>query len=731
MKASSILRTGFFYSGVAVTLASFGLFFGSSSAQASDRSSYLHFMNGLMLERKGNYDSALQEYRTTILLDPQSVFVRKQALNLALHMGKMAEAEEWAKYVVAVDSGAAENWVLYGNMQWAKGKLEAARSAFEKAAALDAQNSEAVYQLASLWSAKDPDKSVEYLKKYMLLKPDDAADIYYQIAVLYNVKGNFEEMRKNLLRSKEEDPSYPQPRYMLANYYEVRNATAAALAEYRALLELEGGNVELLNHIGELYASPAVNDPSEAEKYFMRSYALDRSNAVACFWLSVISEQRRDFQAAADFLESSKDLRENSDTVLRLGYYYTQSERYGKAISLLEAAHKKWPDNLEIAYYLALGYDDMKKSDKALELLKSVLAKKPGYAEARLQYAIISEREGDIASAEESFRYILAGDPNNATILNYLGYVLADRGLKLEEAETLIARAVKAEPGNGAFLDSLAWVHFKQGRYPLALEGIKTALGLISDDAVLWLHAGDIYAAAGDWKNAWRSYNISFLLDRSGKKKETVDKIKAASKQLPADQASAMTVDFLKTFSPGGREFSAFAKVYADFKGKQIKLDGIIRFSPPEDFSFTLMGPLMAPLWKVKINGGAIEMDAAAIKGVDENAFNYWASLMAMEFKAYLSGAFLNGKFASEDGWDSDRLTGPDRKIYLTEELNAVEKIVPIGNDKLQIRLNDYFFKNMYMLPQTIEFRIPFFSVKTVLDKGQINLKETNVLKPV
>jgi tetratricopeptide (TPR) repeat protein len=704
------------------------LVFDPASIKASDKSSYLHFMNGLVLERKGNYDSALQEYKATMLLDPQSVFVYKHALNLALHIGKVSEAEEWAKYVVAADSGSAENWVLYGNVHWAKGDLEGARSAFEKAAELDKESPEAVYQLASLWSAKSPDKSAEYLKKYLALKPEEAPEVYYQLALLYNIKNDYETMKKYLFKAKAADAMYVQPRYMLANYYEVKNDTASAINEYVELLLLEGGHTELLNHIGELYAAPAVSNLAAAEQYFLKSYALDKTNAVACFWLSVISEQRRDFAAACGYLEASKDLKENPGTVLRLSYYYTQNGGYDKAISLLEDAHKKWPDNLEISYFLALGYDDTRRTSGALQLLKGILAVKPDYVEARLQYAVISEREGDMVAAEENFRYLLAKDPGNANILNYLGYALADRGLKLDEAQELIGKAVKADPSNGAYADSLAWVHFKQGKYPAALDEIKRALKLIYDDAILWDHAGDIYAAGLDWPAAWRAYSISGALARTGKEKEVRAKIKSIRRQIPDPEASALTGEFLRSLALNGKDFSAFVKVYVSFKGKKIKLDGVLRFLAPDNFTFTLMGPLMVPMWKIKIEGNEVSMDAASLKGIDEGTFNYWAALMGTELKDYLSGGFLSGA-GLENGWGSDAMLSPSRKIYLNEG-GYVAKSAPLKEKKFEIRFSDYFMRNMCLIPQTIEFKIPFFSLKMVLDKSQINLKGFNALKP-
>jgi len=703
-----------------------GIMLFSGSALASDKDSYLHFMNGVSLERRGNYDSALQEYKRALMLEPRSVFVYKQALNLALHIGRVEDAEKWARFVVSEDSATAENWVLYGNVCWAKNDLEGARGAFEKALSVDKENAEATYQLASLWSSRDPDKSIAYLKRFLVLRPDEEADVRYQLAVLYNLKSDYKAMKESLLKAKEADSFYPQPRYMLANYYEMINDTASALAEYQDLASMESGNLELFNHIGELYASSAVSNMPEAEKYFLKAYALDKTNPSSCFWLSVISEQRRDFAGAAGFMETSRDLKENPSSVLRLSYYYTQSGRYETAVKMLEDAHKKWPENRELSYFLALGYDDTRRTPKALELLKGLIAADTGYAEARVQYAVISEREGDMAAAEENFRFLLAKDPSNANILNYLGYSLADRGLKLAEAEVLISSAVKLAPDNSAYLDSLAWVYFRQGRSTEAVAQIDSALKLVYDDAVVWEHAGEIYGAVGDYKNSWRAFKISFLLDRSPKRRDTAERIKEAQKKIPPVEAPGLETGFLNDALLQGREFSSFAKLYAKFKGKSVKLDAVVHFSPPEDFSLIVMGPLMAPLWKIKLSGSEVEMDVFSLKGLDEAAFSYWARLMAEEMRDYFSGAWLTGAAPDRPGWDRERLKSAQREIRLDKELGCPESASPERESKLELALGDYFLANLFLIPRTFEFKIPFFSVRLELDKSQINLKEFN-----
>lgn len=693
-------------------------------AAAADKEAYLHFMNGMVLERRGNYDSALQEYRRTMLLDPESVFVYKQALNLALHIGKVDEAAQWAEFVVQKDSATADNWVLYGNVRWAKGDLEGARKAFEKAAELDPAAHEALYQLASLWSSRSPDKAVGYLGKYLELKPEDGAEVYYQMAVLYNMKNDRAGVKDSLLKSKAEDPYYPQPRYMLANYYEMQSDTAAALAEYAELITLEPKNLELFNHIGELYAGPAANNLEEGEKYFLKAWALDKKDPTSCFWLSVISEQKRDFTAAAAYLENSSALKDDAGLVLRLAYYYTQSGSYDRAIGMLEKAALKWPENAEIAYFLALGYDDTGKTQKALAGLRAIVQKNPDNAEARMQLAVLSERENDMAAAEEHFRYLIAKKPDNANVLNYLGYSLADRGLKLDEAELLIMGAVALEPANGAYLDSFAWVKFKRGNFPGALDGIKRAVAAVNDDAVIWAHAGDIYAASGDHGRAWLAWKNAWLLEKPGKRGKAEARLKDLAGKL-GPRLPALQLAYLKTFSPAAHEFSSFAKLEGRLRGKTVKFDAIVHYAPPSDFSLTVMGPLMAPLWKARVSGGVMDLDSISIKDIDSETFSYWASLIAGELGAWFAGDYL----ASPGPWNSPCYAGGAREVCLDGALAWPEEIKNKAEGKLAFTPGNYFLKNLYLFPQTLDFKLPFVSLKLTLDREQMNFGGVNTLK--
>jgi tetratricopeptide (TPR) repeat protein len=112
------------------------------------------------------------------------------------------------------------------------------------------------------------------------------------------------------------------------------------------------------------------------------------------------------------------------------------------------------------------------------------------------------EREKRYAEAEEQFKKVLASDPEHASTLNYLGYMLADQNMKLEEAFGYIKRAVDLDPANGAYLDSIGWAYFRLGKYELAEENLLKASQKINTDPTVHDHLGDLYQKTGRLKLA-------------------------------------------------------------------------------------------------------------------------------------------------------------------------------------------------------------------------------------
>jgi Tfp pilus assembly protein PilF len=160
----------------------------------------------------------------------------------------------------------------------------------------------------------------------------------------------------------------------------------------------------------------------------------------------------------------------------------------------------------------------------------------------------IYERQKFYDRAEEQFKKVLALNPKNGPVLNYYGYMLADRGLRLDEAQAMVQRALDEEPFSGAYLDSMGWVYFKQAKFVEAEAMLRKAVARESHDPMIRSHLGDLYAktgraslAATEWEKSLNEWRRSLPGDLENDKVAELEKKLGqvrhhlASKSAPAD----------------------------------------------------------------------------------------------------------------------------------------------------------------------------------------------------
>jgi Tfp pilus assembly protein PilF len=156
---------------------------------------------------------------------------------------------------------------------------------------------------------------------------------------------------------------------------------------------------------------------------------------------------------------------------------------------------------------------------------------------ARFLLGSVYERQKRYDLAEEQFKQVLAADPLNASAANYLGYMLADRGVRLEESVQYIQKALRLDPNNGAYLDSLGWAYYKMDRFDLAEPDLEKAARLISDDPTILEHLGHLYLRMGkeslaeqEWERALKEWpqavSSDFDADQAAKLQRELDELK-------------------------------------------------------------------------------------------------------------------------------------------------------------------------------------------------------------
>ncbi len=187
------------------------------------------------------------------------------------------------------------------------------------------------------------------------------------------------------------------------------------------------------------------------------------------------------------------------------------------------------PSNIDIYVNLSQVYLQGKRFSEAEKVLRRAEDRQLDSERLKFQLATVYERQRDFEKAEVLFKEVLKANPKNATALNYIGYMLADRGVRLEEAVKYVEEALALDPNNGAYLDSLGWAFYKLNEMRKAEEYLLRAVELVKNDPVIHDHLGDVYYKTGNYEKAvefWsKSVDIGTEPEDTQKVREKLDKL--------------------------------------------------------------------------------------------------------------------------------------------------------------------------------------------------------------
>lgn len=185
----------------------------------------------------------------------------------------------------------------------------------------------------------------------------------------------------------------------------------------------------------------------------------------------------------------------------------TDLGRVDDAVTLLRGRLKGTLEDFDTYRLISALYTQAGRGRESVAAARKLLDIAPPERQNLITDALITlssaqERAGDPKGSEESLRRILAREPNNATALNNLGYFLVERNERLNEALEMIQKAVRAEPTNPSFLDSLGWAFFKLGNLDEAERHLSEAARRDATSATIHNHLGDIYQRRGKTEQA-------------------------------------------------------------------------------------------------------------------------------------------------------------------------------------------------------------------------------------
>jgi len=211
-----------------------------------------------------------------------------------------------------------------------------------------------------------------------------------------------------------------------------------------------------------------------------------------------------------------------------------RSGKVDQGLAILEEIARTHSDDPDAVVALAQGYMDANRAPQAVKLLQDAQTKFSGDPTIALELGAVYDKQKRFSDAENVLRQLIAKDPNNAIALNYLGYMLAERGERLGESVDYIKRALAIDPDNGSYLDSIGWAYYKDGKLDLALDNLKKAADQMTTNSVVQDHYGEILFKLGRYNDAILAWTRALAGDGDSIDRGDIDKkIRNARQKLP------------------------------------------------------------------------------------------------------------------------------------------------------------------------------------------------------
>ncbi|WOJ95011.1 tetratricopeptide repeat protein [Congregibacter variabilis] len=340
------------------------------------------------------------------------------------------------------------------------------------------------------------------------LVPVFALEPYQQQALVLEAKLNLaagtDEPLARMEEALKKDPSRTDLRLQYARLLASQDMPAAR-KQFEILSAEAPHNADLLFSLALI--NNELEDSEAAKTYLNQVLALGKRNDEAYLFLGQIARNDGEFDEAIQLFQQVGDGTDLMKATISIAQIQIAEGREQELADYMNRLRESYPHRKEQLYALEANiYSETDRDARGLELLDRAIAEFPESDNLRYARSVAHERAGNISGAETDLRAIIERDPDNSTALNALGYTLANRTERYDEARVLIEKALALSPNEPAILDSMGWVLYRQGDLENAAHYLTRAYASFPDPEVA-AHLGEVLWASGNTSGAmtiWR-----------------------------------------------------------------------------------------------------------------------------------------------------------------------------------------------------------------------------------
>lgn len=504
-----------------------------------------HYLSSMVYHRRGDNEQAIKELEETVKIDPEAITPLIRIVRLYLMTEKYEEALACIDRVIEKDKTIPSLYLIRGELCHRLGRIDEAVEAFQRAIEINPEDVLGYSALLELQEDTNDLVAAIDIYRRMIEKRPNSALLHYQLGLTYaRIKNNalaIDELEKALQFDKRMIRAY----YILALLYIDENRVSDAIKSLEMYLQKKSDDTKAQEVLIGAYVR--AGEESKAVELAKKLIASPECMPVQKLIVSFLFIKTADCLRATSLLPV-EEYPLISKLFQALALKQIQNDEYKNILDTLDifgesvdtecndVINSLWTnfgagiisgwfetqvrelvnDSSSLSLRLILSRILMvaDKNEDAITLLKELLPENDKNLWVNYYLAISYDKLKQFEDTEKCLKRCIELDPENAELLNFLGYLYADKNVNLTEAENLICRALKIDPENPYYLDSLGWVYYRQGNAEKAIEYIRKAIyKMETDDAVLRDHLGDAYLLSGDIKRAVSEWERALVLD--------------------------------------------------------------------------------------------------------------------------------------------------------------------------------------------------------------------------
>ncbi|MGC8774657.1 MAG: tetratricopeptide repeat protein [Chlorobaculum sp.] len=501
------------------------------------------YAQGLILDMKGDYWGAIDTFRKVMARRPADAAVKYSISKAYYRLAVLDSAKVYGEAAVRLDPSNRYYLRYLAGVAHDMKEYDRAAELFGQASLLEPERTEIMYlQGLEYLAANRPEQALEVFEKAARIDPYNEASLTQTLTLEVGLK-RYTEAIETVMKLRGLRGSDPRLGVTLAGLYAKTGQEALAVQTLRELIDSDRGNIAFRIALFDHYINGGRTVEYHRELLSFLDTVSSPLETLHDFAKLYISRSGRDslYVEPTRILLNELIVRHpgDSELVMLTGMYGVLHGRQREGVVLFRKAVQLDPGNVTAWEYLISTQFDLGQKRQAFALLAKARRRLPGQRfrwsvlegslllsshelrravavletvagakrkpgdpnlliQANINLAIACDLLGLKKRSRSAYERVLDLDPHNTLAMNNLAYLFTEEGITLRKALRLATNAVMLEPGNGVYLDTLGWVHYKLGNYELARQFLEKAAATGLDEPDIYRHLGEVYRKLGN-----------------------------------------------------------------------------------------------------------------------------------------------------------------------------------------------------------------------------------------